>query len=154
MWYILSNGTLHNTGAWLAASSHISLKQLSQETGQPKLPVCAATKLLCWNPYKFTVVQNFQAAGYAGRAQFCNWFCEAVCSGDVVCLLNCLTDEEQLYLNSYKDIQNKRYYWVDNPIVLHGMPLYDFGVWHAVSVTNIFRTSSFLGTVNWGRYIG
>jgi hypothetical protein len=96
------------------------LKQLSQETGQPKLPVCAATKLLCWNPYKFTVAQNFQAAGYAGRVRFCNWFCEAVCS-EVVCLLNSLADEEQVYLNSHKDIQNKRYYWVDNPRLLHGM---------------------------------
>ena len=31
---------------------------------------------------KFIAVENFLVSEFVARVRFCNWFCEAVCSGD------------------------------------------------------------------------
>jgi hypothetical protein len=48
---------------------------------------------------------------------------EAVCSGEVDCLLNYFIDETWSYLNGHMNNQNNTYYWVDIPRVIHGMKL-------------------------------
>jgi hypothetical protein len=41
---------------------------------------------------------KLQDADRAAQIRFCNWFCEALCSGDVGPLVTCLTDKARYYL--------------------------------------------------------
>ena len=89
----LSKEILDNTGARSEAPTRQSFRRLSQQTGVPMSSVKAATKLLRLKPYKFTAVLKLQDADCVATVQFCKWFCETVCSGEVNTLLTYFTDD-------------------------------------------------------------
>jgi hypothetical protein len=80
----------------VTGSTSIEVLKKSQESSASESSVQAATatQLLHLKPYKFTVVQKLQEARCDIMVWFCNWFCEAVCSGEVDPLLNYITNRQ------------------------------------------------------------
>jgi len=56
-------------------------------------------------PHKFTVLQKFQMADCVEIVQFCNLFCDAVCSGEVHIPQTYWQYEIQFYLTSHINAQ-------------------------------------------------
>jgi hypothetical protein len=87
----LSEEILCNTGNPLEISPQEVMKMAITETSLSTWHVQTPIKLLCLNPYNFTVLQKLQEADYAASVWFCNWFCEAVCTDEVMPLLTYCT---------------------------------------------------------------
>jgi len=69
-----------------------------------------ATKLLHSKPRIFTVVKKLQDVDSVAGIHFCNWFCDALYSGDISPPLTFFTDEAQIHLkNMLVNTQNNRY---------------------------------------------
>jgi hypothetical protein len=69
----------------------------------------------------------------------CNWFCKAVCNGEVDSLLIYFTVEACVYLHGHLNSQDTNA--AENPRLIHDVVLYyiKFGVWCAVSATRTIR---------------
>jgi hypothetical protein len=87
----------------------------SVQDGYHNKPACqssvqTATKLLHSKLRTFTVVKKLQDADSVARTHFCNWFYEALYSGDISPSLTSFTDEAQIHLkNMHVNTQNNRY---------------------------------------------
>jgi hypothetical protein len=77
---------------------------ISVQDGYHKKPACqssvhTATKLLHSKPCTFTVVKKTPDADSVARTHFCNWFYDALYSGDINAL-TFFTDEAQIHLKT------------------------------------------------------
>jgi hypothetical protein len=93
---VLSKETSYDVGTRLEASAWKILRRLSQQSGVSKSSVHASTKNKTMQIYSCAKLQD---ADHVAQIWFCNWFCEALRSGDVGPLVTCLTDKARYYLD-------------------------------------------------------
>jgi hypothetical protein len=88
----LSEEALVDVGPGLAEPSRESLRWLPQETGVsvPMAPEQATQKYVSHYAIKKYCYLNTKGVDCISSARFCNWFCAAVCSGNVDLLVTCL----------------------------------------------------------------
>jgi hypothetical protein len=94
-WCVLSEQTIDDVTAWLETSPwdlqdsyHRKLVCQSHLYMQPQ-----PHNYFTWNHTNLQPCKKFHEAGCVITIQFCNWLCEAVCSGEADPLLNYFTDE-------------------------------------------------------------
>jgi hypothetical protein len=92
------------------------------------IPTNHCIRVVCEQSHKIAsfeatnlVMQKLQEADCVASEQFCNWFCEAVCSCEVDPLLTYFT---WFYLSGHVNTRNSRYWLEENSILIHEVTLH------------------------------
>jgi transposase len=121
---VLTEKKLDDTGARLEHTPGKSLKRLAQGIGVSKSSARTATKLLKFRPHKTTVIHALQPCDSASKVRFCSWFLQFVVEGEIDSQLTFFSDEAWFQLQGYINMQNNRYWTLQNPHLSHEAPLH------------------------------
>jgi hypothetical protein len=101
-----------------------STKRQAQETGVSKSSARRTTQFLKLTPYKTTVIHALQPCDSASRVHFCSWFLQSLVEGEIHPQLALFSDEARFHLQAYINVQNNRYWSLQNPHLTHEVLLH------------------------------